>query len=138
MGILFWHNEGMKGIRGMVLLGALLGCGERQYYEKGEFYRLGKKYDPHLELMIPDNILSGPRCGDYGEGCKGVFKIKHRKVSMICVEYESPKQAIHFGQSIDAYIVRNWLLDDVSGEPVLEEFVEKALRGKKARSYPLF
>ena len=82
-------------------------------------------------------MLSAPKCQDYGEGCKGVFVIKHRNVSMICVEYQSPEQAIRFGQSIDAYIVKNWILDDVSGEPVLEEFVQKALQGKKARSLPL-
>jgi hypothetical protein len=27
--------------------------------------------------------------------------------------------------------VRNWLLDDVSGEPLLERFVEKSLEAKK-------
>ena len=45
---------------------------------------------------------------------------------MICVEYQKADQALAFGQTIDGYVVKNWLFDQVTGEPILEKFVQKA------------
>lgn len=95
-------------------------------------YKLGKKIDPKLELVLPKDIDSGVKCSQYGTGCLGGVEVKHRDISMIFVEYENSKQSLDFAKTIGAYHIRNWLIDDVQGEPVLEEFVKKAFQAKLA------
>ena len=118
------------------LLWLLWSCGESSRYSRRELFQLGRKYDPRLEILRPKKMGDWIRCFDYGRGCVNTLIMEYRGVTFICVRYEEAAQAIRFGRSIDAYIVKNWLLDDVSGEPVLEEFVQRAWRGKKAKSYP--
>jgi hypothetical protein len=40
-------------------------------------------------------------------------------------------QAISAAKKFRGYYARNWLFDDVTGEPVLEKFVTEKLEAKK-------
>ena len=124
----------MEPSKWIALLTLLLGCGENLRYNKFELYQLGQHHDPELKIMLPESIKKGLDCQHYGAGCLGVFKIKHREVAMICVEYQKADQALAFGQTIDSYVVKNWLFDQVTGEPILEKFVHKAFAAQRART----
>ena len=124
----------MKCATAILLLYFLSGCGEKRY-TRLELLAEGLKSDSRLEILPPKEMGAWARCLDYGEGCQETMTMSHRGITFICVRYEKSKQAIRFGQSIDGLIVRNWLLDDVTGEPILEEFARRAWMAKKARSY---
>ncbi|MCY4644016.1 MAG: hypothetical protein OXB88_05305 [Bacteriovoracales bacterium] len=123
-------RKGVASVAHMVWV-LLVGCLGQTHYSKGDLYELGKGDDPKLEIIVADKVGEGPHCRDYGQGCRGAFMVKHRGLTFICVQYEGPKEALRFARFIDAYVVRNWLLDDVAGEPVLEEFVERAFKARR-------
>ena len=118
-----------------LLLGPILGCWESTQYTRREFYQLGKKSAPQLKIVRPGEEERWSSCFDYGRGCEEILNLSYQGVSFICVRYQDAGQAIQFGRSIDAYVAKNWLLDDVSGEPILERFVQRAWKAQKARAH---
>ncbi len=108
----------------------LLGCSEENIYTKEELYKMGIKVDPNLKIVLPKDIASGVKCTSYGEGCLRGFEVQHLELSMLFVEFESHEQAKAFAKTINGYVAKNWLIDDVYGEPVLEDFVKKAFGAK--------
>ena len=51
---------------------------------------------------------------------------------MAALFYDDQKDALKAAKRIKGYVSRNWVLDEVRGEPVLERFVVKYLKAKKA------
>lgn len=105
-------------------------CSNDEIYTRENLYNMGTKVDPNLKIVLPKDLASGVKCSNYGEGCIRGFEVQHRELSMIFVEYEKPEQAQKFAETVNAYVTRNWLIDDVYGEPVLEDFVKKALKAR--------
>lgn len=101
-------------------------CSEKKIYTKSDMWEMGRAEDPNLELILPKDIASGVQCSAYGSGCISGVVVRVMKMDMIFVEYQSAEQALAFAKTIDAYVVKNWVIDDVVGEPMLEKFVEKA------------
>lgn len=112
------------------LLLFLISCSEKKVYDKAELYTMGVKVDPKLEIVLPKDIASGVNCADYGQGCLRGFEVKHRELSMFFIEYDTSENAENFAKTINGYTARNWLIDDAFGEPILEEFVQKAFNAK--------
>jgi hypothetical protein len=48
-------------------------------------------------------------------------------IEMKFLYYENKTDALIAAKRIKGYVSRNWVLDDVSGEPVLEKFSKKFL-----------
>jgi hypothetical protein len=73
----------------------------------------------------------GIKCDNYGPGCIAGFMARVRLVVIILVEFESEELAKAEANRIKQYYYKNWVFDDVTDEPVLEDFVIKAYGAKK-------
>jgi hypothetical protein len=104
-----------------------------QIYSKDQMLSMTIKADPTARLILPKDMESGVKCKNYGEGCKGGYRSSILELEMTYVEFESPEQAKVAAQKIDQYYSRNWVFDDVKGEPDLERFVKKVYKAKLAR-----
>lgn len=87
--------------------------------------------DPSVTVILPRSITEGVQCTDYTEGCISAHIVKIKNLEMIAVEFNSEKEAVLAAKKFRGYYIRNWLLDDVTGEPVLEKFVVEKLEAKK-------
>lgn len=100
-------------------------------YSKEKLFSMALKADPNMQIILPRSISEGVQCSDYSEGCQSAHTVKIRNLDMIAVEFGTEKEAIYAAKKFRGYYTRNWLLDDVTGEPALEDFVTKNLDAKK-------
>jgi hypothetical protein len=106
-------------------------CTKELKYSKEELYAKAKNADASTTFILPRTMTEGVSCGDYTEGCMSAHIVQVQKLDFIAVEFMTIDQAKLAAKKVRGYYVRNWLLDDVSGEPVLEKFAESALEAKK-------
>lgn len=117
-----------------LLLSLTFSCNDKKEepnYSKEALYKLAQDADPNVTFVLPKSINEGVNCSSYSDGCMSAHIVKVKNIDLIAVEYPSKADAIWAAKKIRAYYVRNWVLDDVRGEPVLEKFVEKYLGAKK-------
>ena len=98
---------------------------------KVEMWRSLLKKSPDAEFVIPNDINSGVKCADYGPGCIRGFTIRLKSIEMIALEFEDFNVAKAEAIRIDGYQYANWVLDDVRGEPILEDFFENSFEAKR-------
>lgn len=120
----------------LILLGLSIltaSCSETKElkYSKEELYFMAVKADPDVSFVLPKSITEGIQCSDYSEGCVAGHTVKVKNLELIAVEFMTEKEAIYAAKKYRGYYVRNWLLDDVTGEPILEKFVTEKLGAKK-------
>ena len=106
-------------------------CTKELKYTKDQLYTKAFKYDASVSLILPKGINEGVHCSDYSEGCMSAHIVQVRNLNLIAVEFMTEEQAIYAAKKVRGYYTRNWLLDDVRGEPILEEFAVKGLEAKK-------
>jgi len=92
---------------------------------------MAQEVDPSVAVVLPRNINEGVSCTSYSEGCHSAHIVKIRNLDIIAVEFMNQDQAILCAKKIRGFYSRNWVFDDVTGEPILEKFVEKNLGAKK-------
>lgn len=93
--------------------------------------------DPTIELVQIPNHEPQRRvlCQNYiSDGCVvgSGKRVKVRLVELLVIQYKTPKQACLAAKAVGQWYARNWLLDDVKNEPVLESYVAKIFDAKKA------
>ncbi len=115
----------------MVLSTLALSCTKELKYTKEQILSLAQKADSTVSIILPKSIAEGVSCTDYSEGCISAHIVRVQNIEMIAVEFMTEKQAIYGAKKIKGYYVRNWVFDDVVGEPVLERFVTSGLEAKK-------
>lgn len=118
----------MKQLIGLLLL---VSCTKELKYTKEELYLKAFKADASTTFILPKTMAEGVNCKDYAEGCLSAHMVQVQKLDFIAVEFMTEEQAKYAAKKVRGYYVRNWILDDVTGEPVLERFVESALEAKK-------
>ena len=102
-------------------------------YSPQEFEEMAKQGDPDLEVVIPKSISEQlVDCSEYTPPCRYGIIVIIKKIKMRPLYYDDQKKALEAAKRIRGYVARNWVLDDVTGEPVLERFVVKYLNAKKA------
>lgn len=106
-------------------------CTKELKYTKEQLLSLAQSKDSTVTLILPKSISEGVSCNDYPEGCVSAHTVKVQHLDMIAVEFMNEKQAIFAAKKIRGYQLRNWIFDDVVGEPTLVKFVEKDLEAKK-------
>lgn len=106
-------------------------CTKELKYTKEQIYDLAKAADASTTFIMPRSMSEGVNCTDYPEGCISAHTVQVRQLSFIGVEFANEEQAIFAAKKVRGYYLRNWLLDDVTGEPILEEFAVKSLEAKK-------
>jgi len=101
-------------------------------WKDSQFEKALKK-DRRFELLMGKSLGENP-CAIYGlnTGCIGGVRAKVRKVVILAVHFKTPDQAKKVAEAIDGWYIHNWVFDDVTGEPVLEDFVKAAYNAKKA------
>jgi hypothetical protein len=118
----------------LIALFILVGCEKKPLLpNKVDIYNLTTAVDPNFKLILPKDINSGIKCSNYGDGCASAYSGTVLQLSMIFVEFDNEANALVAAQKIDAFIYKNWVFDDVNGEPELERFVKKAYGAQKAR-----
>jgi len=103
---------------------------EEPKYTKEQLYFMAKEIDSNLSFVLPKTLKDGIKCSDYIEGCLSGHTVRARGLEMIAVEFAFEKQARDAAIKYNGYYLRNWMFDDVSGEPLLEDFV-KLLKAEK-------
>ncbi len=112
----------------IILSLSLLSCSKDRppNYSPEEMLAKGREADPTLELVIPKSITeSVVNCYSYTPPCRFGYKIIVKRIEMIALYYEDQDDALKAAKRAKAYIARNWVFDDVVGEPILERFVKQ-------------
>lgn len=135
----------MKQLIAAILLSLLYGCScseEVLEYTPTDMWSMAKAVEADIALVqVPNNephrrIL----CAHYAKWSDGCVagsgkRIKVRRVELLVIQFESTEQAAKVAKGINQWYARNWVLDDVSNEPVLEDFVVKAFNAKRGSDY---
>ncbi len=119
---------------------SLLSCSddEKPNFSNKEFLEMARRGDPDLKLILPKDISQTVvQCGDYEPACRYGLKVVVKKVELKALFYDEQKNALKAAKRIEGYVSRNWVLDDVRGEPILERFVTEYLEAKKASEVKL-
>jgi hypothetical protein len=106
-------------------------CTKELKYSKEALLSKALKADPTISFILPKTMTEGVSCADYSEGCLSAHIVRIKNLDMIAVEFMTAGEAIMAAKKYRGMYVRNWLLDDVVGEPILEKFVTEALEAKK-------
>lgn len=118
--------------RNLILLVLLcFSCSKPVKYSKEELYAKAKAADESTALILPKSMTEGITCAEYPQGCISAHIVQVNKLDFIAVEFNTEAEAVYAAKKVRGYYVRNWLLDDVTGEPWLEKFVSKSLEAKK-------
>ena len=105
-------------------------CEKEEIYSKEVLLKLAQAADPSVSVILPRSMQEGVSCSDYPEGCLSAHIVRVKGLDMIAVEYANNKDAVYAAKKVRGFYIRNWLLDDVKGEPNLEKFVTEKLEAK--------
>jgi hypothetical protein len=114
----------------VAILFSTLSCNKEEIYSKETLLKRAQTADSSVTVVLPRSMTDGVHCSDYPEGCLSAHIVRVKGLDMIAVEYPTNKEAVYAAKKVRGYYVRNWLLDDVKGEPVLEKFVSEKLEAK--------
>lgn len=106
-------------------------CTKELKYSKEELLSKAQAGESSVQYILPKSINEGISCSNYSEGCLSGHTVKVKNLEMIAVEFQNEEQAKYGAKKIRGFYSRNWVFDDVAGEPLLEEFVLRVLDAKK-------
>lgn len=112
-------------------------CTKEVKYSKEALLAKAQAVDSSITVILPKSMAAGVTCAEYSEGCLSAHIVRVKNLDMIAVEFMSQDDAILAAKKFRGYYTYNWLLDDVSGEPILEKFVTDHLEAKKPSKNPL-
>jgi len=109
-------------------------CTKEERYTTTEMWKMATAVEPNIQLVPIPNHETDRRilCENYGPGCvKGSGRrILVRRVELIAVEFVTTKHARVEAKKINQWHAKNWLFDDVTNEPVLESYIQKAFNAQ--------
>lgn len=108
-----------------------ISCSKELLHDKPTIMGMAKAGDPDIIEVLPENIDKGIKCSVYGAGCVGGFVVRTAMVEFTMVRFKHMEQARKKATELNGYYNRNWLFDEVSGEPVIEHFVTNYLKAIK-------
>lgn len=111
-------------------------CTKEVKYSKETLLAKAQAVDPTITVILPKSMAEGVTCAEYSEGCLSAHIVRVKNLDLIAVEFMSQGEAILAAKKFRGYYTHNWLLDDVTGEPVLEKFVTEHLEAKKPEEIP--
>ncbi len=115
-----------------IILILFLSCSESLIYREDQIVSMAVAVDANFKIILPKTLNDGINCFNYGSGCIRGKMAEVRKVVMILVEFKTEDEAKSSAAAIGEYYSRNYLFDDVVGEPVLEDFVKRSFNAKRA------
>jgi hypothetical protein len=113
-------------------------CSREESWSPKELWYTAREAEPNIELVLIPVGHEHRRivCEDYPlEGCvKGTGKrVLIKKVELIVIQYDSRRHACEAALKIKQWYSRDWVLDDVTDEPVLEDFVKKVFNAYRPK-----
>jgi len=132
----------MKLFFALLILVFVISCEDDDRIERLALLQKAKSFDSEVSLVLADELGAGPVCvsdsGEaiYGEGCVKVFIIKVGPLEMLCIEFESKELAQQEAKRIKQWNYKNWVFDEVTGEPTLEKFLSDAFSAKPYLDLP--
>lgn len=118
-----------------IFLFILVSCScseELPNYSKEEMLGFAREADPNMKIKIGDLSKTLVDCKDYIPRCRTGFRVVLKGIKFNALLYNDQKTALIAAKRIRGFIARNWVFDEVRGEPVLERMVTKFLKGKPA------
>lgn len=106
-------------------------CTKEVKYTKEALLAKAQEADSSVTYILPKSITEGVSCNDYSEGCLSAHIVRVQGIDLIAVEFMSEAEATLAAKKFRGYYLHNWLLDDVTGEPILEKFVTEKMGAKK-------
>lgn len=104
-------------------------------YSKVDMFEMASKGDPNVKIEVPGGIDKALiHCTDYKPACRYGYVVTVLNLKMKVLFYENQNDAIRAARRVRGYVARNWVLDEVTGEPVLEKFSKKYLNAVLASS----
>ena len=125
----------MKYFYWPLLLLFLCACEDRpSNVDQLQLLEMARENESDISLVIPKSIDQKlVYCNTYTPPCKNGYKVKVKGIVMIALMYDTFEEAYRSARRINGLWFRNWVFDDVQGEPVLERFVQRAFGAKFAR-----
>ena len=106
---------------------------ELPIYTREEFLVMAREGAPDLKIVAPKDLSDRVvDCRDFTPECRYGYRVIVNEISFVTLYYEKAEDALVAAKRLKAYYSRNWVLDEVRGEPVLERFCTKHLKAKKA------
>lgn len=121
-------------IKLLVLFSIFISCNSKESlpnYSKDDMLEMAQKVDPNMQVIIGSIEKAAVTCTDYKYPCKIGYLIKLKGLELKVLYYESQENALKSARHIKGFRARNWVFDDVRGEPILERAVVNGLDGKK-------
>lgn len=106
-------------------------CSKEVRYSKEALLKKAQAADPSVTVILPSNMNEGVQCSEYTPPCISGHVVSVKGIEMLALEYGSEKEAKEVARKYKAYYTGNWIFDDVTGEPLLENFVSENLGAKK-------
>ncbi len=111
----------------------ILSCNEKMKpnFSKDQMLSMARKGDPTMTIKVGSIDKALVDCHDYKFKCRIGFLVVIKGLEMKALYYESQKDSIQSSKRLKAYRARNWVFEDVAGEPILERFVVEHLKAHK-------
>ena len=119
-------------------LSTLISCScekEEVKLSRIDIYKMVRKVDPKMQLIMPKSINDGVHCKDYTPGCLHGHRVLLNNLEVTFVEFKTKAYAMRAAYKLKGYYLNNWLLDDFRGEPSLERIAENDLNAHKSDEY---
>jgi hypothetical protein len=101
-------------------------------YTKEEMLEWAREADPGMKIEVGDLSKALVDCKDYTPNCRIGYKVVLKDLKFNALYYEVQENASICAKRIRGYQARNWVFDEVRGEPVLERIVVKYLKAEPA------
>jgi len=92
---------------------------------------MAREVDPNMQVIIGSIEKASVTCSDYKYPCKIGYLVKLKGLELKALFYESQQNALNSAKHIKGYRARNWVFDDVRGEPILERAVTEGMKASK-------
>lgn len=108
-----------------------MSCNKEPIYTKEDLLKLAQSHDSTVTIILPKSLEDGVNCQDYPSGCVSAHRVQVRGEDFIAVEFMNQQDAMIAAKKLGGFYLRNWVLDDVVGEPGLEKFATEKLKAQK-------
>lgn len=117
----------------MAFLFVSCSCSEKKpIWTKEQMLGFAREADPNMKIKIGDLSKTLVDCRDYTPVCRTGYRVVIKNLMFNALEYNKPEDALVAAKRIRGYYSRNWVFDEVRGEPVLERIIKNNLKGKPA------
>jgi hypothetical protein len=99
---------------------------------QGEMFSMATKADPNMKILIGTMQKAAVTCSEYKIPCKIGYLVRLKNMEIKVLYYINQDKALESAKRLRAYVSRNWVFDDVRGEPILERLIVKHMDAKPA------